>query len=104
VEVKINTNQAELEREWQTAEGRGVYGRTADAESPRGHRRYSTRYGSHTATASKAQLAAEEARTRRAGGGNAGANADEVKPPKFDGSKSWAVFYRQFEAAAIHND
>jgi hypothetical protein len=27
-----------------------------------------------------------------------------VKPPKFDGSKSWAVFHRQFEAAAIHND
>jgi hypothetical protein len=50
------------------------------------------------------QLAALEVRTRRAGGGNAGANADKVKPPKFDGSTSWAVFHRQFEAAAIHND
>jgi hypothetical protein len=50
------------------------------------------------------QLAALEVRTRRAGGGNAGANADKVKPPKLDGSTSWAVFYRQFEAAAIHND
>jgi hypothetical protein len=50
------------------------------------------------------QLAALEAQTRRAGGGNAGANADKVKPPKFDGSTSWAVFHRQFEAAAVHND
>jgi hypothetical protein len=32
-----------------------------------------------------------------------GANADKVKPPKFDGSTSWAVFH-QFEASAIHND
>jgi hypothetical protein len=50
------------------------------------------------------QLAALGARTRRAGGGNAGANADKVKPPKFDGSTSWVVFHRQFDAAAIHND
>jgi uncharacterized membrane protein YccC len=46
------------------------------------------------------QLAALEARTRRAGAGN----ADKVKPPKFDGSTSRAVFHHQFEAAAIHND
>jgi hypothetical protein len=45
-----------------------------------------------------------EARTRRAGGGSAGTNADKVKPPKFDGSTSWIVFQRQFDAAAIHND
>jgi hypothetical protein len=50
------------------------------------------------------KLAALKARRRRAGGGNARANADKVKPPKFDGSTSWAVFHRQFEAAAIHND
>jgi hypothetical protein len=50
------------------------------------------------------QMAALDARTRRADGGNEGANADKVKPPKFDGSTSWAVFHRQFEAAAIHND
>jgi hypothetical protein len=50
------------------------------------------------------QLAALVDRRRRAGGGNAGANVDKVKPPKFDGSTSWAVFHRQFEAAAIHND
>jgi DNA repair exonuclease SbcCD ATPase subunit len=49
-------------------------------------------------------LAALEARTRRAGGSSAGANTDKVKPPKFDGSTSWVVFQRQFEAAAIHND
>jgi hypothetical protein len=45
-----------------------------------------------------------EARTRRAGGSSAGANAEKVKPPKFDGSTSWAVFHRQFDAAAAHND
>jgi hypothetical protein len=50
------------------------------------------------------QLAALKARTKRAGGGNTGANTDKVKPPKFDGSTSWVVFHRQFEAAAIHND
>jgi hypothetical protein len=50
------------------------------------------------------QLADLEARTRRAGDGNAGANADKVKPPKFDGSTSWVVFHRQFDAAATHND
>jgi hypothetical protein len=50
------------------------------------------------------QMAALEARTKRAGGGSAGANVDKVKPPKFDGSTSWVVFHRQFDAAAIHND
>jgi hypothetical protein len=45
-----------------------------------------------------------EARTRRAGGSSAGTNADKVKPPKFNGSKSWVVFQRKFDAAAIHND
>jgi hypothetical protein len=49
-------------------------------------------------------LAALETRTRRAGGSSAGTNADKVKPPKFDGSTSWVVFRRQFDAAAIHND
>jgi hypothetical protein len=44
-----------------------------------------------------------EARTIRAGGNSAGANADRVKPPTFDGSTSWVVF-RQFAAAAVHND
>jgi hypothetical protein len=50
------------------------------------------------------QLPDLEARTRRAGGSSAGANADKVKPPKFDGSTSWAVFHRQIDAAAAHND
>jgi len=26
-----------------------------------------------------------------------------VKPPKFDGATSWAVFHRQFENAAVQN-
>jgi gas vesicle protein len=50
------------------------------------------------------QLAALQVQTRRAGAGNAGTNADKVKPPKFDGSTSWVVFQRQFDAAAICND
>jgi hypothetical protein len=50
------------------------------------------------------QLAALEARTRLAGGSSAGANTDKIKPPKFDGSISWVVFHRQFDAAAIHNN
>jgi hypothetical protein len=50
------------------------------------------------------QLAALEARKKLAGGSSAGANADKVKPPKFDGSTSRVVFHRQFDAAAIHND
>jgi hypothetical protein len=49
------------------------------------------------------QLAAVEARTRRAGGGNTGTNVDKVKTPKFDGSTFWAVFHRHFEAADIQN-
>jgi hypothetical protein len=47
---------------------------------------------------------AVEARKKRGGGGNIGTSADKVKPPKFDGSTSWAVFHRQFEAATNHND
>jgi hypothetical protein len=45
-----------------------------------------------------------EARTRRVGVSSAGNNADKVKRSKFDGSTSWVVFQRQFEAAAFHND
>jgi hypothetical protein len=50
------------------------------------------------------QLATFEARTKRAGGGSAGTNADKVKPPKFDGSTSWVLFHRQFDATATHKD
>lgn len=50
------------------------------------------------------QLAAVETRTRRAAVGGNVTNASTVKPPKFDGSTSWAVFHRQFEAAASHNN
>jgi len=49
----------------------------------------------------EAQLAAVEARSRRAGGRGPGASTTTVKPPKFDGATSWAVFHRQFEAAAV---
>jgi hypothetical protein len=40
--------------------------------------------------------------TTRGGGGNTGTSTDRVKPLKFDGSASLAVFHRQFEAAADH--
>jgi hypothetical protein len=49
------------------------------------------------------QLAAVERRTRRAAVGGV-TNASTVKPPKFDGLTSWAIFHRQFEAAATHNN
>ena len=52
----------------------------------------------------EAQLAAVDARSRRACGGGPGVNSTTVKPPKFDGAKSWAVFRRQFEAAAVQNN
>jgi len=50
------------------------------------------------------QLAAAEARSRRAGGGGPGASTITVKPPKFDGATSWAVFHRQFEAVAVQKN
>jgi hypothetical protein len=37
-------------------------------------------------------------------GRNAGTSRDRVKPPKFDGSTSRAVFHHQFRAMDIHND
>jgi hypothetical protein len=49
-------------------------------------------------------LAALQVQTRSAGGSSAGTNAKKVKPPMFDGSTSWIVFQRQFDAAAIHKD
>jgi hypothetical protein len=36
-------------------------------------------------------------------GRGTGSDAGKAKPPKFDGTTSWAVFRRQFEAAAEHN-
>jgi len=52
----------------------------------------------------EAQLAAVEARSRRAGGSGPAASTTTVKPPKFDSATSWAVFHRQFEAAAVQNN
>jgi hypothetical protein len=43
-----------------------------------------------------------EARATSGGCVIAGTSEDRVKPPKFDGSASWEVFHRQFEAAADH--
>jgi hypothetical protein len=42
----------------------------------------------------EAKLAAVETRTRGAGDSGPGANTSTVKPLKFDGTTSWAVFYR----------
>jgi FtsZ-binding cell division protein ZapB len=52
--------------------------------------------------ATRQDFETQQARTRRAGGSSAEANADKVKPRKFDGSTSWVVFHRQFDAAAAH--
>jgi len=52
----------------------------------------------------EAQLSAVDVRSRRAGGGGPGANSTTVKPTKFDGATSWALFHRQFEAAAVQNN
>jgi hypothetical protein len=49
------------------------------------------------------QLAAVDVRSRQAGSGGTGVHSSTIKPPKFDGVTSWAVFHRQFEAAAIQN-
>ena len=38
------------------------------------------------------------------GGGGPGASTTTIKPPKFDGATSRAVFRRQFEAAAVQNN
>lgn len=50
----------------------------------------------------KSELAALQTRTARVGGMIGGTSADRVKPSKFDGSTSWAVFRLQFEAAVDH--
>jgi len=52
----------------------------------------------------EAQLAAVDVRSRRAGGGGPGAHSNTVKPPKFDGATSWAVFHQQSEAVAVQNN
>jgi hypothetical protein len=48
-------------------------------------------------------LATIETRTRCKGSSNAGTSAVVVKPPKFDGSSSWAGFHRQIKAVDYHN-
>jgi hypothetical protein len=50
------------------------------------------------------QIAAEEARFRHTVRGGPGARTATLKPPKCDSATSWAVFHRQFEAAAVQNN
>jgi hypothetical protein len=52
----------------------------------------------------EARSAAVDARSSRASGGSPGAKSTTVKPPNLDGATSWAVFHRQFEAAAGQNN
>jgi hypothetical protein len=52
----------------------------------------------------EARLAEVDARAGRAGGSGTGSSSTMVNPPKFDGSVPWAVFHRQFEAAAAQNN
>ena len=42
----------------------------------------------------EARLAAVDAQAVRTGSGGPGASSSIVKPPKFDGATSWAVFHR----------
>jgi hypothetical protein len=50
------------------------------------------------------QLAAVEATMICEDSRNAGKSADRVKPPKLDGSTSWALFHHHSEAMANHNN
>ena len=50
------------------------------------------------------RLSAVDAPGIRTGRGGPGASYSMVKPPKFDGATSWAVFHRQFEGAAIQDN
>jgi hypothetical protein len=51
----------------------------------------------------KVRIAEVEARVELGVGGRTGNDAGRAKPPKFDGSTSWAMFRRQFETLADHN-
>jgi hypothetical protein len=105
LETKINTGQEELRQVISDFQERIRAGQAEFEESvTRNLREDLSRNIEATRQDLETHLAALEARTRRAGGGNAGANADKVKPPKFYGSTSWVVFHRQFEAAALHKD
>jgi hypothetical protein len=104
-EKKINAGQEELRQEISAFQERIKAGQAEFEERvTRNLREDLSRNIEATKQDFETQLAALEARTRRAGAGSAGANADKVKPPEFDGSTSWVVFHRQFEAAAIHDD
>jgi hypothetical protein len=45
----------------------------------------------------------KEVRARGARGRETGTAAGATKPPKFDGTISWAVFRRHFETVVEHN-
>jgi hypothetical protein len=49
------------------------------------------------------KMAEVEARIELGVGGRLGNDSGRAKPPTFDGSTSWAMFRRQFEAVADHN-
>jgi hypothetical protein len=51
----------------------------------------------------EARIAEVEARVELEVGGRTGNEAGRAKPPKFDGSTSWAMYRRQFETVADHN-
>jgi hypothetical protein len=49
------------------------------------------------------RIAEVEARAEPGVGGSTGKGTGRAKPPKFDGSTSWAMYRRQFETVAYHN-
>ena len=97
LESKINEGQAEMEERFERQQKEV----TSIMEQQTRHLREGIEA---TRRELEAQLAAVDVRSRRAGGGGQGAHSTTVKPQKFDGSTSWAVFHRQFEAAAVQNN
>jgi hypothetical protein len=49
------------------------------------------------------QTPLKEVKAKVKGGSGIGTGADAAKPPKFDGTTSWAMFRCQFETAGEHN-
>jgi len=97
LESKINEGQAEMEEKFERQQKEV----TSIMEQQTRHLREGIEA---TRRELEAQLAAVDVRSRRAGGGGQGAHSTTVKPPKFDGATFWAVFHRQFEAAAVQNN
>jgi TolA-binding protein len=97
LESRINEGQAEVEEKFERQQKQV----TSIVEQQIRHLREGIEA---TRRKLEVQLAAVDAQSRCVGGGSPGANSTTVKPPKFDGATSWAMFHRQFEAVAVQNN